>query len=75
LRDSIAGEIARRDEFQADAFARDRVGAEPLVSALVRLARDNAGTLTTDPLYAVYNHSHPPISIRVAHLRGQAASA
>jgi STE24 endopeptidase len=66
----IAGNwISRRHEYQADDFARRMVGAEPLVSALVRLSRDNASTLTTDPLYALVNFSHPPLPLRVQRLR------
>ncbi len=61
--------ISRRHEFQADEFARQQVGAEPLISALTKLTRDGAGTLTPDPLYALVNYSHPPVPIRVAHLR------
>ncbi len=61
--------ISRRHEFQADDFARRLVGAEPLVSALTKLSRDGASTLTPDPLYALVNYSHPPVPIRVAHLR------
>ena len=45
------------------------VGAEPMVSALVRLARNNAATLTPDPLYALVNFSHPPIPLRVRRLQ------
>lgn len=67
---SIAGNwLSRRHEYQADDFARRMVGAPPMVSALVRLARDNASTLTTDPLYALVNFSHPPVPLRVARLR------
>lgn len=61
--------ISRRNEFQADDFARRQVGAEPLISALTKLSRDGASTLTPDPLYALMNYSHPPVPIRVAHLR------
>jgi len=61
--------ISRRHEYQADDFARRMVGAGPMVSALVRLSRDNASTLTTDPLYALVNFSHPPVPLRVARLR------
>ena len=45
------------------------VGADPMASALVRLSRDNASTLTPDPLYALVNYSHPPVPLRVARLR------
>ena len=62
--------ISRRHEYQADDFARRVVGAEPMASALVRLSRDNASTLTTDPLYALVNFSHPPVPMRIARLRG-----
>ena len=61
--------ISRRHEYQADDFARQMVGAEPMISALVRLSRDNASTLTPDPLYALVNFSHPPVPLRVARLR------
>jgi STE24 endopeptidase len=65
--------ISRRNEFQADDYARAKVGAEPMISALTRLSRDNAATLTPDPIYALVNYSHPPVSMRVAHLRRAAA--
>ena len=60
--------ISRRHEYQADDFARRMVGATPMASALVRLSRDNAATLTTDPLYALLNFSHPPVPLRVQRL-------
>ena len=62
--------ISRRHEYQADDFARRLVGAEPMASALLRLSRDNASTLTTDPLYALVNFSHPPVPLRIARLQG-----
>ena len=67
---AVAGNwVSRRHEYQADDFARRMVGAGPMASALVRLARDNASTLTTDPWYALVNFSHPPVPLRVARLR------
>lgn len=65
--------ISRRNEFQADDYARRTIGAAPLISALTGLARDNASTLTPDPLYALAHYSHPPVPIRVRHLRDGAA--
>lgn len=61
--------LSRRHEYQADDFARRMVGADPMASALVRLSRDNASTLTPDPLYALVNFSHPPVPLRVERLR------
>ena len=61
--------ISRRNEFQADDYARRTVGAGPMISALTNLARDNASTLTPDPLYALAHYSHPPVPIRIRQLR------
>ena len=61
--------LSRRHEFQADDYARRQVGAGPMISALTGLSRDNAGTLTPDPLYALVNYSHPPVPARIAQLR------
>ena len=64
--------VSRRHEFQADAFARRMVGAAPMVAALQRLARENSSVLSTDPLYALVNYSHPPVPARVARLLAEA---
>lgn len=63
--------ISRRHEYQADDFARRMVGAGPMVSALTKLSRDNASTLTPDPLYALVNFSHPPVALRVQRLQAR----
>jgi STE24 endopeptidase len=60
--------ISRRNEFQADDYARRQVAAGPMISALLRLSRDNASTLTPDPVYALVHYSHPPVPIRIRHL-------
>ena len=70
---TAANWLSRRHEYQADDFARQMVGAPPMISALVKLSRDNASTLTTDPLFALVNFSHPPVPLRVRHLRERAA--
>jgi len=60
---------SRKHEFEADAYAVARTDKEDLVSALVKLYRDNAATLTPDPLYSNFYDSHPPAAIRIARLR------
>jgi STE24 endopeptidase len=59
---------SRKHEFEADAFAAEQVGAQHLVSALLKMYRDNASTLTPDPSYSAYHDSHPPAKIRIDHL-------
>jgi STE24 endopeptidase len=60
---------SRRHEFEADRYAAGQTSARDLISALVKLYRDNASTLTPDPYYSSFHDSHPPAAIRVAHLR------
>ncbi|MCK5895309.1 MAG: M48 family metallopeptidase [Cocleimonas sp.] len=60
---------SRKHEFEADEFAAKESSAKELISALVGLYRKNAGTLTPDPLYSAFYDSHPPASIRIAHLK------
>lgn len=62
--------LSRRHEFEADAYAAKHADASALVSALVGLYRDNAATLTPDPLHSLFYDSHPPASLRIARLRG-----
>ena len=62
---------SRKHEFEADAFAAKESSAKELISALVGLYKKNAGTLTPDPVYSAFYDSHPPASIRIAHLRRQ----
>ncbi len=61
--------FSRRHEFEADAFAAEHVGAQALISALLKLYRDNAATLTPDPWYSAWHDSHPPAPIRIQHLK------
>ncbi len=60
---------SRKHEFEADAFAAEHVGAEHLISALLKMYRDNASTLTPDPSFSAYHDSHPPAKIRIDHLK------
>jgi STE24 endopeptidase len=60
--------LSRRDEFQADAYARSNANAADLVRALLKLYEDNAATLTPDPVYVGFYYSHPPASARIAAL-------
>jgi len=60
---------SRRDEYAADRFAAHNSDGAALARALVKLYRDNASTLTPDPLYSAWHDSHPPALARIAALR------
>ena len=69
----LASLWSRRHEFEADAFASQHASAAELATALVKLHRDNATTLTPDPVYAAFYYSHPPPLTRITRLRAAAA--
>jgi STE24 endopeptidase len=60
---------SRANEFEADEYAATHSSARHLIEALVKLYRDNASTLTPDPIHSAFYDSHPPASLRVARLQ------
>ncbi len=65
----LFAQLSRRHEFEADAFAASQCPADRLISALVNLYRENATTLTPDPIWSAFYDSHPPAAERIEHLR------
>jgi STE24 endopeptidase len=65
---------SRKHEFEADEYAARFTPARDLVRALVKLYKDNASTLTPDPLHSAWYDSHPPAAARISRLQrlGQA---
>jgi STE24 endopeptidase len=64
----LAAAWSRRHEFEADAFAARHSDGAELAGALVTMYKDNASTLTPDPLYSAFHDSHPPPAARIARL-------
>lgn len=71
----LAAMYSRRHEFEADRYAAAHASARELASALVKLYRDNAATLTPDPLHSAFYDSHPPAAVRIARLQQAQAAA
>lgn len=67
----ILARLSRKHEFEADEFAAQQSSATELIAALVGLYKENASTLTPDPLHSAFYDSHPPAAIRIAHLQKQ----
>jgi STE24 endopeptidase len=61
--------FSRKHEFEADEFAAKTANANDLVTALVKMYKENAATLTPDKLHSAFYDSHPPAPIRIAHLQ------
>ena len=64
----LFAQLARRHEFEADAYACKQASGSELAAALLKLHEDNASTLTPDPVYVRFYYSHPPASERLAAL-------
>jgi STE24 endopeptidase len=67
--------LSRKHEFEADEFAHSNSDYKALISALVNLYRDNASTLTPDPVHSMFYDSHPPATIRINHLENIAGTS
>ena len=64
----LFAQISRKHEFEADAFAAQNANGQDLANALLKLYKDNASTLTPDPVYVKFYYSHPPASERIARM-------
>ena len=60
--------LSRKHEFEADAYAVRQANGADLIKALVKMYRENASTLTPDPLYSAFHDSHPPAPVRISHI-------
>lgn len=57
--------VSRKFEYEADAFAKQRDMAQPLGDALVRMSVENLSNMNPDPLYSMWNYSHPTLLERL----------
>ena len=64
----ISSYFSRKYEYEADEFASQNAQASKLISALVKMYKDNASSLTPDPVYSKFYFSHPPALERVTYL-------
>jgi STE24 endopeptidase len=70
----VFAQISRKHEFEADAYAVAQTSGDALSSALLKLYKDNASTLTPDPVYVKFYYSHPPASERLGRMQSTPAS-
>lgn len=60
--------LSRKNEFEADAFAKENYGGNHLATALKKLTVNTLGNLRPHPLYVFFNYSHPPVLERLKRL-------
>jgi STE24 endopeptidase len=64
----LFAQVSRRHEFEADAYAVMQTSGTAMASALLKLYKDNASTLTPDPIYVNFYYSHPQASERLGRM-------
>lgn len=64
----IGNSISRKNEFQADAYAKETYDATPLITGLKKMSSDHLSNLTPHPAYVFVHYSHPPLKERIAAL-------
>ena len=60
---------SRKNEFEADAYARETFSGQALMDALKKLSVDNLSNLYPHPWYVFFHYSHPPLLKRLAALK------
>lgn len=65
----ITSIFSRKNEYEADAYAKENYGAEPLVNGLIKLSRNNLSNLRPHPAYEFFYYSHPTVLKRLAALK------
>jgi STE24 endopeptidase len=61
--------MSRKNEFEADEFAATHASGKKLISALLKMYKDNSSTLTPHPVYSKFYFSHPPAKERIEFLK------
>src|SRR5690606_23635483 len=57
---------SRKNEYEADAYAREHYSGPALAEALKKLSVDSLSNLFPHPLYVFFHYSHPPLLRRLA---------
>lgn len=65
--------FSRRNEYEADEFAVENASGDELISALVKMYKDNSSSLTPSPVYSKFYFSHPPAMERVKFIKSKSS--
>ena len=64
----ISNIISRKNEYEADDFAKETYGGKPLALALKKLSVSLLSNLYPHPTYVFFHYSHPPLLRRLEKL-------
>ena len=65
----VSNNRSRKDEFKADACRAKGCGAKNLISALIKLNKENLSEIQVPKIYSVFNYNHPPLLERIESCR------
>lgn len=60
--------FSRKNEYEADHFAKTTFSEIPLINALKKLTANNLGNLTPHPWYVFFSYSHPTLLQRIENM-------
>ena len=60
--------LSRKNEYEADAYAKEFSSATDLVESLKKLSRNNLSNLRPHPAYEFFYYSHPTVLKRIKEL-------
>ena len=60
--------ISRKNEFEADNYAKETYNGDSLVLALKKLSVDSLSNIYPHPFYVFVHYSHPPLIKRLEAL-------
>jgi STE24 endopeptidase len=61
--------LSRKNEFEADAYAKETFSGSALATALKKLSVDSLSNLFPHPAYVFFHYSHPPLLERLRALK------
>ncbi|MEP0987799.1 M48 family metallopeptidase [Ekhidna sp.] len=64
----IGNLMSRKNEYEADAYAKETYDATPLITGLKKMSSDHLSNLTPHPAYVFVHYSHPPLKERIQAL-------
>ena len=68
LQGLLNNSLSRRNEFEADRFAKQTNSAAALGSGLRTISADALSNLNPHPWFVLFNYSHPPLLQRLRAL-------
>ena len=61
----LAATLSRKHEFEADSYAAENAEASQLISALIKLYKENSAPVITNKWFSLFYDSHPNALARI----------